>query len=388
MNKSVRSLLVGMIAGTMVSITAGGLEAQVQVESSAAKIEFGGRVQLQGGTSSCSDYSANGDASSACEEDVPAFDTAIRRVRLAVDIEFNEWISAKIQPEFGRINGFRLADAYGRLNLAPESETTHAQITLGHFKRPFDIFAMTSSTQFLTIERAMIARGLPVTSLGAITALNRWGDRDVGVMVDGGLSGDRFHYWFGVFNGGLNSENANQGGRQYVGRAQVKLTTGEMPLKLGAAGTINNKPYTQADESLATKGYEGWEIFAELGDFGGGAHLQAAIIGGKNSLQNPLGDTPDLPAGDDFANLITWQAIGSWKFDVDNFWVEAIEPVFRLTRANPNTDLDERSVWGFTPGVQVFLDGRNKFMVNWDFISFDDDRRSENSLKIRYQFHF
>ncbi|MDH3733529.1 MAG: OprO/OprP family phosphate-selective porin [Gemmatimonadota bacterium] len=365
------------------------LSAQVHVESSAAKIDFGGRVQVQAGTSSCSDYALDGDPDSACEEDVPFADTFIRRVRLAIDIDFNEWISAKIQPEFGKINGFRLADAYGRLNLQPEADNTGAQITLGHFKRPFDIFALTSSTEFLTVERAVLARGLPSASYGAITALNRWGDRDVGVMIDGGTTGDRFHYWAGVFNGGLDFENADDGGKQFVGRAQVRVRDGDLPLKVGVAGSLNQQPFTDDNEELQTKAYEGWELFAELGDFGDpGIHVQAALIGGKNSLQNEMGDDPDLVAGDEFADLITWQAIGGWRFDTDNFWVEGVQPVFRITMADPNKSIEKSTVWGFTPGVQVFFDGRNKIMLNWDFISFADDRRSENSFKIRYQFHF
>lgn len=388
MNAWIRAAALSLFAVLALGATQD-VAAQVEVESSAAKIDFGGRVQVQGGTSSCSDYSLTGDPTSACTEDTPFMDTFIRRVRLAIDIDFNEWLSAKIQPEFGKINGFRLADAYGRLNLQPEADNTGAQITLGHFKRPFDIFAMTSSTEFLTVERGVAARGLPSTSYGVITAINRWGDRDVGVMIDGGTGGDRFHYWLGVFNGGLNFENADEGGKQFVGRAQYRVTDGPQPLKVGAAGSFNQQPYTDANEELQTKGYEGWELFAELGDFGDpGVHVQAALVGGKNSLQNELGEAPDLVAGDDFADLITWQAIGGWRFDTEGFWVEAVQPVFRITMADPNKSTEQSTVWGFTPGVQVFFDGRNKIMVNWDFISFADDRRSENSLKIRYQFHF
>ena len=349
------------------------VSAQVQVESSAAKIEFGGRVQLQAATSSCSDYTNAGTENSACEEDAPGLDTFIRRVRLTMDVEFNEWISARFQPEFGKVNSFRLADAYGRLNLSPGSATSPARLTLGHFKRPFDLFALASSTQMLMIERGVSARGLSTTSFGDLTVDNRWSDRDVGVMIDGGTAGDMLHYWFGVFNGGTNSDNEDDGGKQYVGRAQVKLTRGEMPLKFGVAGTLNNQPYLMADESLATKGYGAWEIFAEVGDYGGGAHVQASYIGGKNSLQNPAGDQPDLVAGDDFATLSMWQAVAGWKFEVDNSWFEAIQPIFRVTRANPNTDLENQSIWGFTPGVQF---------------SFDDDRRAENAFRVQYQFHF
>lgn len=366
------------------------LEAQqVRIESGATTIDFGGRVQLQGGTSSCSDYSTDGDPTSACEEDVPGFDMFVRRVRLTTTIEVNEWISARFQPEFGKVDEFRLADAYGRLDLAPDAETSHARITLGHFKRPFDLFALMSSTEIPTIERALLVRGLSATSFGAITADNRHSDRDIGVMVDGGTSNDRFHYWVGAFNGGRKSDNEDDDtGKQLVARAQMNLSAGGHPVKLGIAGSWNTEPFTRADESLASKGYNAWEVFAEMGDFGGGPHLMASVVGGQNSFQNVAGGTPDIEADEDFADLITWQAIGSWKFDVDNFWVEGFEPVLRISMADPNRDVDEDTVWGLTPGFQVFFDGRNKVALSWDIISFADDRRSENSFKVQYQLHF
>ncbi|MFV1987648.1 MAG: porin [Gemmatimonadota bacterium] len=389
MKRSVGAI-VAVVLGLAALFVGSPLEAQVQIESGATKIKFGGRVQVQAGTSTCSDYSTDGDPSSDCVRDVPAVDMFIRRARLTIDVQVNKWISARIQPEFGKINGFRLADAYGRLNLAPDAETSHARITLGHFKRPFDLFALASSTQLLTIERAVLIRGLPATSYGAITVLNRHADRDVGVMVDGGTKGDRFHYWVGAFNGGLAFENRDtNGGKQVVGRAQYRLSTGPRPVRVGVAGSLTSQPFLRANESLGGKENGAWEIFAEMGDYGGGAHLMAALVGGKNTFQNKLGDTPDLEADDEFADLITWQAMGSWKFDVESFWVEGIEPILRLTMADPNRSLQDDTVWGFTPGVQIFFDRRNKIALNWDFVSFSDGaRRSENSFKARYQFHF
>ena len=87
--------------------------------------------------------------------------------------------------------------------------------------------------------------------------------------------------------------------------------------------------------------------------------------------------------------MLTWQAIGSWKTGVgDAYFFEAIEPLFRITMADPNRGITDDVVYAFTPGVQIFFRGRNKLAFNWDFIFLGGSRGSENSFKAQYQFHF
>ena len=68
--------------------------------------------------------------------------------------------------------------------------------------------------------------------------------------------------------------------------------------------------------------------------------------------------------------------------------IEAIEPIFRVTWADPNTDIDEDDNWGLTPGVQIFFYGRNKISFNWDFALFTDGTDSASSFKLLLQAYF
>lgn len=365
---------------------------QVQLTSDATRIDMSGRFQLQARGSSCSSFSAS-DTNSACSEDVPGLDMFIRRARLTFDVQFNDWISGKFQPDFGEVDGVEIKDAYGRLNLNPAAENTHAQITIGRFKRPFDGFQMTSSTQILTIERDVDIPGISGStglSLDELTTRNRLSDRDIGVMVDGSNADGRIHYYVGVFNGRSGAANEDVAtAKQLIGRAEYNLTAGKHPLSIAGALAITDAPYLRSDQTLDSRYVGNFELFAELGDYSGGPHVQAGIVFGKNSLQAAAGGAPDLEAGDPLANMLTWQAIGSWKIDVDDsYFFSAIEPLLRVTMADPNRDLSDDVVTAFTPGVQIFFGGRNRLALNWDFMSLGGGLDSENSFKAQYQFHF
>jgi len=372
------------------------LAAQVQLESDAVKIELTGRFQTQLAGSSCSDFSTETPASTPCTEDVPGLDLFIRRARFTLDVTFNDWISGRFQPDFAEIDDVELKDAWGLLNLQPGAEHPHAQIRIGHFKRPFDGFEITSSTQMLTIERDLDVPGVSGTtalSLDELTTRNNLSDRDVGVMVDGATPDGRFHYWVGAFNGRGPADNGDlDTEKQLIGRAQYTLEVAARPLAVSAAAALTDIAFTRADASIDARYFGAFELFADWGSFNAaeGPHVQAGVIFGKNGLEAEDGGTPDLEAGDPLASLFTWQAIGAWKIDVgESFFFESIEPLLRVTMADPNTDLDEDTVWGLTPGVQIFFGGRNKVALNWDFVSFGADGvDSENSFKAQYQFHF
>ncbi len=390
------SWMVTATAGVASALYPGAVSAQVEFESDAVKIELSGRFQTQLAGSSCSDFSTGAPATTPCSEDVPALDLFIRRARLTLDVSFNDWISGRFQPDFAGVDEVELKDAWGLLNLEPGAEHPRAQIRIGHFKRPFDGFEMTSSTQILTIERDLDVPGVSGTtalSLDELTTRNNLSDRDVGVMVDGSSPDGRFHYWLAAFNGRGPADNEDlDTQKQLVGRAQYTTELADRPLALSAGAAVTDIAFTRADESIDARYFGAFELFAEWGSFRAaeGPHVQAGVVFGKNGLEAEAGGAPDLEAGDPLAGMLTWQAIGAWKLDVgDGSFVESIEPLFRVTMADPNTDLDQDTVWGFTPGVQIFFGGRNKLALNWDFVAFGADGvDSENSFKAQYQFHF
>lgn len=357
----------------------------VPVSAAAERIDLSGRFQLQALTSSC----AGGppEAGSPCAEEAPGLDWFSRRARLSATVTVSDFVSGKIEPDFGPVSGVTLRDAYGALTFGPE-----ARLQIGQFKKPFDGFHMTSSTQILTIERDLDVPGVPgpgALSMAELTTGNRLSSYDLGVMLSGELE-EGIRYWAGTFDGrppGSNGDVNTE--KQFVGRLQYDLEAGELPLSLAVAGALTDLPYTGADGGLAGQYYGNAELWAELGDFEVGPHVQAGWVLGESVLESADGGTPTPPDAD-LATAHSWQVIGSWKYPVEGTpHVEAVEPLLRISVAEPNTAIPNDAVYGFTPGVQVFFAGRNKVAVNWDFVSFADDGiSSANSFKVQYQFHF
>ena len=378
---------VAVLAATLA--LAGPLGAQdrdeVTFKTGAMELKLNGRVQVQAGTSSCNEFPVPDD--SACAEQVPGTDLFLRRARLTFTARINEQIDFRIQPDFNKIDKIGLKDAWGRFTFSKAF-----RLKAGHFKRPFDGFVMVSSSQTLTVEREVAIRGLDellAPSVTSFTTAFDLSDRDVGVELNGSTNNGTFTYWVGGFTGNsdLKFQDSNAS-KQFVGRGQVKLGAGPKDLRIAAAAAATDAEYTSVTEGIKSKYYYNYELFADWGDFSDGPHAQLGFVFGDNPWQNVSGGDIDLEAGEDFAKMASWQAIVSWKFPVGSGDM-GLEPVFRLSWADVNTDLESSDVWAFTPGLQIFFFGRNKLALNWDIaIPTTDAFRSENSFKARLQFYF
>ncbi len=358
---------------------------EVRFKTKALELTFNGRIQVQAGTSSCSEFPVPDD--SACEEQVPATDLFLRRARLTVSGKINDMIDFRIQPDFNRIDKVGLKDAWGRFTFSKAF-----RLKAGHFKRPFDGFVLVSSTQTLTVEREVAIRGLDgllAPNVTSFTTAFDLSDRDIGVELNGSTNNGAFTYWVGGFTGNsdLKFQDSNNS-KQFVGRGQVKLAAGPKDLKIAAAAAATDASYESVTEGIKSKYYYNYELFADWGDFSDGPHAQLGFVFGDNPRQNALGGDIDLEAGEHFAKIASWQAIVSWKCPVGSGDM-ALEPVFRLSWADVNTDLDSSELWAFTPGLQIFFYGRNKLALNWDIANpMTDVLRGENSFKARLQFYF
>ena len=144
--------------------------AGVEVKSKAKEIKFTGRVHTQFNTSSV--------------ENEIASEFIIRRARLTAEVELNDFVSGKVQPDFGE-GDVKLKDAYMKLDY-------HKGLSfkIGQFKRPFDLFELTSSTKILVVERALKIRGVSgLRSLSSLTEKLEYSDRDIGVEAHFGGGG-------------------------------------------------------------------------------------------------------------------------------------------------------------------------------------------------------
>jgi phosphate transport system substrate-binding protein len=349
-----RAVAVAIAAIVMGSST---IDAQVEVRSRAMQITLTGRVHAQFDHTSV--------------EAEPASEFLMRRVRFSADVRVNDLVSGRVQPDYGD-GKLSLKDAWVRLNFAPQFRAT-----VGQFKRPFDLFELTSSTQILVIERAGGVRGVDACagpggtcSFSRLTEKLQYADRDIGVQFSG-ASGS-FGYAASVTNGtGANTADEN-GAKSYTGRVTVSpLANLEIGANVAAHDYLDNGGVTETAIAF------GGDV--EFGSFGQGFHAQAGFVTGDN-WRNLGASGP--------SKFMAAQGIVTYKLPMaENPFVSHVEPVARVSYADPDRDLDADQGWLFTPGFVVHFTGRNKIAANIDVWS-PATGDTEWSLRVQTYLHF
>ncbi len=333
------------------------LQAQVEVRTGDVRISIGGRLHSQFNTTSVAGE--------------PSSDFLIRRARLEFGIRVNEFLSGAVQPDFGE-GGISLKDAYVQLAFSPQFE-----LRLGQFKRPFDLFELTSSSQTLVIERDGDVRGLSacsgaggVCSLSRLTERLRYADRDIGVMAEGASRNGRVSYMAAITNGaGANTPDEN-GSKSLSGRVEVAARPDvRLAVNLGLHDYLRGPD----DEYALAFGAD-----IEYGDYDGGLHVQGGIVFGDN-WRNLVGGSP--------STFATFQGIVSYRTPVRGRRITAIEPLGRLSWGDPDTDAGNDAGLLFTPGVVIHFTGRNKIAANLDIVS-PGVGDTEMSLKMQSYLYF
>lgn len=331
----------------------------VVFRSNALEVAVGGRVQTQFNTTSV-------DAE-------PATEIALRRVRLEATVKVNEWVTAKIQPEYA---GSRvvLRDAYVRFAFDPA-----LTLVAGQANRPFGTVVPTSSTRILPIERGVRIRGLPdareehnlIVDLG-------YADRDAGLQLVGepawaplGLS-----YALGVFNGPARAEAREENTYQLAARAAVHPVE---PLRLGVSWS--RRDFAAQDSAagrLDVRRGHAWAVDAEYGRYAPGLHLLGEAA---------MGDL-DPASGAEFRGAQGWLGFRTGPLG-DR--LTGVEPVVRVSWGDVDGESARLPVDGgtlVTPGVNFYFGPLNRVMVNYDFWSPDGGGGSEGSFRVQFQAAF
>jgi len=314
-----------------------------------ASLRLNGRLHMQYNTTS---------VDSAGGEPVSSTEFLLRRVRLTFDVTFNDLLSARVEPDYGFVGGrgvFALRDAWVRLHFG-----SGLRATAGQFKRPFDVFELTSSTQILVAERGGPVRGVEacgdldrVCSFSHLTEGLRYSDRDLGLMLDGELLPGRLRYAVAATNGqGVNIPEEDSG-KQLTGRLSV------VPLEdLVVSGNVTWKDYPHPVTGTAERAVA-WGADLEFGGFTRGPHVQAGLVGGDNWRQPTLDSTG-------IESFVAAQVIATYRAPVRHRWIDGIEPVLRASWADPNLSIDDDEGWLVTPGAILHLGGRNRLYLNLD----------------------
>lgn len=327
--------------------------------SDALEVAVGGRVQAEFNTTSV--------------ETEPDTEWGLRRVRLQATVKVNEWVTAKIQPEYA---GSRVSvrDAFVRFAFDPAFN-----LVAGQANRPFGTITPTSSSLLPTIDRGLRIRGLPdarehynlISDLG-------YSNRDVGLQVTGapewaplGLS-----YAVGMFNGPAREEAGERNSYQFAARVAARPVD---PLRVGVSWSRRDfmvPAVVGAGPPLLRRGHA-WAVDAEYGRYAPGLHLLGEAA---------FGDL-DPGTGAEFRSAQGW--VG-YRTGALGPMLTGIEPVVRVSYGSVDGESARMPVTGgtlFTPGVNLYFGPQSRIMIDYDLWS-PEEGGSDGGLKVMFQAGF
>ena len=354
----VRAVALGAALPVLATAAPAELSAQVEINARDAQIRFGGRLHSQFATSSADGGKAT--------------DFFTRRARLTIDVRVTPLLDARVQPDFGG-GKLDLKDAYFRLNF----DRTF-RLSMGQFKRAFDIFELNSSTDIVVVERTGRIDGVDqcagpggVCTLSRFTEKLGYSDRDIGVKVDGTL-GERVSYMATLTNGTGTSGADENSGKSLAGRVSFRLTDG-----VALAGNASRHDYVGGEGRTEAATAFGGDL--EIGGFRSGTHLQIGLIGGANwRLEPSSGEVP---------RFLTWQGILSRFLPLEGNRLEAIEPVARVSWGDPDRGADDDRGLVITPGLFLYVKGKNRIGANLDIYDSGADSR-QYSFKLQTYLYY
>lgn len=350
------------VFGFMVFFAGSALSAQEVAPTrwrvNAVEIGIGGRVQAQLNTTTA--------------ESQPDLEMLLRRVRLEAQVRVNDLVSGKVQPDFA---GDRVSvkDAFIRLEFSPQ-----LQLLAGQAHRPFSLVELTSSTRMPPVERGARLRGVGVVDHYALVNGLRYSDRDVGLQIMGGFPDDRLRttYRVGFFAGPLQGQVGSENSHQLAARVSIEPLE---RVRLGAALSRRDFARSAADRP------SGWDLAPgtafsldlEYGSFSPGLHVVAEVAAGD----------ADPFRGDSFLAAQSWlsyrtRALGR---------ADGLEPLLRLSYGSVDPGdplLADSGGLLLTPGVNVYLGGLNRMMLNYDLWTPAGGGGRDGGLKLQFQLAF
>lgn len=323
-------------------ITLGGAErlaAQTEISSRAATLQVGGRLHWQ--------YQASSVRAAPN-------DFFIRRARINLDVTFGDFLTGKVLTDFafGRAT---LLDAYGRLDLAEG-----LRISTGQFKRAFDLFELVSSTDLSLVERTGHVGGYSAcTGVGSVCSYSRlteklaYAGRDVGIRIEG--EGGVWSYLVTMTNGTgvvITDEIDENDGKSASGRISYAATDNVVvSVQLGR--------HDHLPPSGETAGAYAWGIDVQVGTWRDGFLFQSAFVRGDNWESLGALDRPGI--------FLALQAVMSYYHPLAGDRIIGIEPLLRLSVADPDDTITSDGGTLLTPGVMLYVTGKNKIGVNLDY---------------------
>jgi len=266
------------------------------------------------------------------------------------------------------------------------TNNARVQPRLGQFKLPFNREFLTSTAALQFVERSIVN---DVFQLG----------RDIGVALRGNLSGDKFEYGFGAFNGSAKNRPNQDRALMYVGRAmlnlagkgaysQADLEHSEKPIfAVGAALALlpNFKPAAESVDDRRVLGDAVRSTTSAVSDvtqfttdvlfkskgfsFEGEFHTR--------NLNPAEAILPGLKANG--LRLQIGYCVVPGKYEI----------ALRFATVDPNTDADNDAARELTPACSYYIAGhRLKLQAEVSFLTQQASGDDMNDRRARTQFQF
>lgn len=332
-------------------------EEQIRVVSDAVEVGIGGRLQTQFNTSSV--------------DNVPESELFIRRARLELSVKVNELVSGRVHPEFAG-DRVSLRDVYLQLGFTPG-----LQLRAGKFHRPFGLLEQTSSTRILPIERGLAIRGVDDWDEYALVHDLKYADRDIGVQAMGSPEGAPLglSYSAAIFRGPAHHVGSDAT-YQYVARTTVAPVDG-VRIGAGWSNRAFSRALTAPEGGFEIRRGSAYEVDLEIGSFAPGFHMLGELAAGKF---DPFSDR-------DFLGAQAWLAYRTGSMGR----IFAVEPTFRASYGDVDVAATATPARGgtlLTPGLNVYMGGRNRVMFNYDLWLAGGDASDQGSFKVMFQLAF
>jgi hypothetical protein len=327
-----------------------------EISARGADIRIGGRLHSQ--------YSAS--SVSGAENDF-----FLRRVRVILDVSLTDFLTARVQPDF--VGGkTELQDSYVRFNFP-----SGMRLYMGQFKRSFDLFELSSSTDLSLIERDGRVEGIgSCTGVGGTCSYSRltekldFAGRDAGVKLE--YSNGAVSFQATATNGtGINKSDEN-GSKSYSGRLSVDASD-----NVTISGQFGVHDYVDDNDDNAYA--PGWGADIDLGSWRDGVHFQAAVASGDN--------WKELDTSGDAVPFTAYQGVLSYYAPLSGTKFVGVEPLARVSYADPNGDAAGDGAMIFTPGLMLYTGGKNKIGFNVDVFS-PESGDTEYSFKMQAFLYF
>jgi hypothetical protein len=385
-----RSLARRFLGGTLLALVTGVSVAQAQTTYPNVKVT--GRLQEQFYYFGNEDYAATVG---------PQSNFFTRRARIEARGNISENVVVYIQPSFeggrnlnnvtttctssavpagggtpivtcrttGR-SGLRLRDAWIDVRFTKEGNPGAFYLRAGQEKRPYSRYELTSSNNLPSIERGA-GQGLVARGSNDLFAGAGFLSHDVGASL-------RYEYKlsdlqlitvkFGAYNGQGESLNDVNNKKSFGARATVAVTP---KIDIGGSWFSHDGITTVGTVVDSTFTNTAWGVDAQFGKPGDAGLF---VLG-----EYLRGDDPT--AAKNTMQGIQGIAAYNYRLTSPTSWLYAVEPLFRIDLADPNTDLDGDRATLITAGVGFYMSSKAQFRVAYERQSFQGDVPSISGVR-------